>query len=414
MTIYGTFSQRVPKWDSRFSADCPSTAQLPASPPVTEYLTVSRSRSGSSLPNYKALIKSGNNATTNFVASEQTYKSSPMIAWSEYRTLKNGGCEYHRKRKAWWSGPLGASTAVPSVAMTNVADNRARTAFYKQYENALTSFSGGVALGELKETLHMIRNPAKALREAVGSYISVLEKGRKGKSQRSKADYLGKAWLEYSFGIMPLINDVDDAMSYFQKRRDQLSVDFIHISGHGEAKEVTCSVAESPAKASSFYFKYERRDATEISVNYKGAIRSDVTGTSTVCASALGLAPRSFVPTLWEVLPWSFAIDYFTNVGDVITAYSNGTAKLAWGCKTSRTFAEHKCFAHGMRWSSAEAQVIEHGFVPGFTRSTYKTVNRSKVSYVPLPDLQFEVPGLGSKWINLAALVASRKRMSPY
>lgn len=410
MAEYGTFNYVVPYWNTSFSGDCPSQAAFPGNPPTTLYMNLTRTRYGSSLRNYKALLAAGSDATTNFAATRQTFNHKPHVAWHEYRTLKNGGCIYHRKRKAWWSGPLGPTTTTPTVAMNNAADNQARTAFYKKYESILTSFNGGVLLGELRETLHMIRNPAKAIRSALDAHVSELVK-RKGLSTKRRLDHAGKAWLEYSFGIAPLVNDLDDAMGYLAKRRDQLSRDFISIGGHGESATNTTSVAESSALAHSFYIKYERRNKLVSTVRYRGAVRADVTGRGELNMSALGLAPRSFVPTLWELVPWSFAVDYFTNLGDVITSYSNGVAKLAWGCKTSRGYSDSECIGLGVRWSSGAAQTIEKGYIPGYARSVYTTVNRDKVTYVPIPDLAFELPGLGTKWINLAALAASRRTL---
>jgi hypothetical protein len=39
----------------------------------------------------------------------------------------------------------------------------------------------------------------------------------------------------------------------------------------------------------------------------------------------LGLHPRNLIPTLWEIMPWSWMIDYFSNVGDIVNSIANGS-----------------------------------------------------------------------------------------
>lgn len=419
MTAYGSFQERIPYWDEsqvthgdcRGGGNATTGGAFQSSPISPQYFVATRTRYGSSLPNYKALIANAQSATTGFAATQVALRISPCIIWMEFFTSGyRPTCQYHRKRKAWWSGPVYVANQKPSLALSQKADNRARTAFYKKYENVLTSFSGGTALGELRETLHMIRNPAISIRKALGLHVDGLVKRRNlSKGERLKAASDG--WLEFQFGIAPLVNDVRDAVGYLEKRTKQLSQEVIPISADGQANDITCTMERSNLLDSAFYIWYERRASDTVSVRYSGAIKASVTGTSRVNASSLGLAPRNFVPTIWELIPWSFAIDYFTNVGDVITAYSNGIASLAWGSKTTRAVRQNDCVGWRPQWPGLVIPV-QQGFISGHFRSVNKLVSREQVAYVPLPDLAFELPGLGNKWVNLGALLASKRKLN--
>jgi hypothetical protein len=42
------------------------------------------------------------------------------------------------------------------------------------------------------------------------------------------------------------------------------------------------------------------------------------------------LVPSKFLPTAWDLLPWSWMADFFTNVGDIIRGLSFVSGNLCW------------------------------------------------------------------------------------
>jgi len=255
------------------------------------------------------------------------------------------------------------------------------------------------------------------LRKGLASYLDALKKGRRG-SPAQRRKFAADTWLEYAFGWAPLLNDLDEARKYLAKRRLQLDMEFVSFkavaskandNGHAYDQYLGGSAGLSvPIR----WYRHNRRECIVV---YRGAVSSKTIGTPLINASSMGLSARSFAPTLWELLPWSFLIDYFTNIGDVITSWSNLTTALAWGCRTEIKRSETKAATFGQPNGKALWQLVyEEQFVPGKYKSELKLVNRQSISSIGPPSIQFELPGFGLKWLNLAALVASGKRLQPY
>lgn len=407
---YGTFSTVVPYQNDKIQAASDRANWVyPASPdPQYLYKTVSRSRSGGSYPAYKRVIAAGGNATTSFTGTRETFDAQTTVADHYGSTVGSGMADaYLRKGRQWWHGNL-AVPPLPLASLKPLAQNRAQTAFYKACTGAIRLFEGGTALGELRETLHMIRNPAKALRSSLDDYLASVSKYRRYRP-KDKDKALADTWLEYAFGWTPLINDAAEALSYLERRKAQLARSLIKVRGEGSNSSTTFSEAYQ-LNGTSYVYATQRNVATT-TVRYLGAVSSTASGTSTFDGRALGLSVDNFVPTVWNLLPWSFLVDYFTNVGDVLSAWSLQHVKLAWGCETTRSFTQGTLT--GIYHRTSLNREFEKRLAPGFGTSSKSSVGRLKITYVPIPELYIEIPGLSTKWVNMAALLASRKRLSP-
>jgi hypothetical protein len=371
-------------------------------------------RSGVSNPGWKRKIANLQNATTSFTGTKSSLESNPgyMEHWFTIVSPWQVQTYWRRERKTWSHGMQLNAPSLPPLSDLTEATNVAQQKFYKSLESVMTLFSGGLNLVELQKTLHMIRNPAKSLRRKLDDYINAAKKRRRG-SPTSKQGMLADLYLEHAFGWLPLLHDLDDATNYLAKRADQLEVEVIPVSGSGTVYKsgfINTSDASGSITASA---ELLRRDVSFS--RYKGAVASRAASTKLVNMSSLGLAPRSFVPTLWEWLPWSFVADYFTNVGDVITAWSNQNVALAWGCQTTRR--SRKLASMNVRFRSNVNYLVLFEPVSssaGYTTAEAFEVKRAPISYVPLPSFSFEMPGYGKKWLNLAALAAARRSMTPF
>lgn len=106
---------------------------------------------------------------------------------------------------------------------------------------------------------------------------------------------------------------------------------------------------------------------------------------------------ENLVATAWELFPWSFMIDWFSNVGDLITAANNTVPVEA---------SSVNCMQHRMTsvsWSRADYENDFSGGTALFTRET----KRRDVSFGP--GLTLSLPLLsGGQLSILGALSASR------
>lgn len=375
-------------------------------------LTCVRTKTGNKLHNYKQVIARGSNATTAFNGSISEYSTEPMLENVFGSTVTGGNSAGWRKQASKWSHGISSIPAIPSNANDVAADNIASTKFYKALENTMTAFQGGVFLVELRETLHMIRNPAQALRRKISDYTDYLSANRGRQMRRSKSNrlkWLADTWLERSFGWMPLLSDLNSARTTLARRQNQLARELIPIVGVGEIKSV--SFAELGYFVGVANLISENRYTSSTMRIYAGAVHSTAAGNTLLNANALGLSPRSFVPTLWEAMPWSFMIDYFTNVGDVLAAWSNQTTGLAWGRSTLRKLSMAESGGTYDKPRSTLVQVFDRSLTTGKTIARNRSVVRGSIGTVPIPALQFELPGFGTKWINISALIAARGKL---
>lgn len=311
-------------------------------------------------------------------------------------------------------------TGGPLISETT-ADNQAKTNMIKELRRAQTSFQGGVFLGELRETVRAIRNPAQSLRRGLDSYLTALKQRRsriKGKNPASRRaalrDILGGTWLEYSFGWKPLLSDIDDAaetLANHMVRSDSLARREVFAEGQtsGVWPRSSSSVSNGP-----LVITYYRRIHEKFTVKYYGQV--DVANPHKVGYRKIGLDLSNWLPTAWELLPWSFLIDYFTNVGDIITAATTLRSSVRWMARTSVFEANHKVegyFVQPYTNTNKDARGYV-AFDPGFEERSYLTINRLPYTGSLVPSFEFQLPGGNTKWINMAALVLQGKRIRPY
>jgi len=415
MSSYGSFPEVAVSISGKGTyGDTQIQSGLVTPPPYSNYgtkTTIANTRYGKSLPGYKRIIASGGNATTGFTASRCTYETTPA-QYSYKCNLKPGQSGWRLVEWIYESHGITPLTAPSDPSgLSTKAKNDAQMRFYKRLDSVMTTFQGGTAAAELLETLHMIRNPARALRSGLDAYFTSVKK-LKPKPLAYKKKALADTWLEYSFGWAPLLNDLEDAKKAYDKIQYGLEPTKVKLVATGSASSTSFTSGSSGNWAN---VRWNNRTITTATCRYIGAVSSTIEpDRSLSMMSVLGLHPRNFVPTLWEVIPWSFAIDYFTNIGDVLTAWSLGSVKLQYGTETTR-LSQYKdsIYADFVPPSGYAPQYEWQKWVSGHTTATASSVSRKQIEYVPIPDFSFEIPKIGTKWINLSALLASRKAIGP-
>jgi hypothetical protein len=372
-------------------------------------------RSGVDNPRYKSQIKAGTNASTDFVGvkNEIVHDTGCSADFSVYNKLQK------KNQRMWGKGYYlnGPSfSAVP--VLSSSADNVALGKFYASARKAQTSMQGLTFLGELAEAIHMIRHPAQGLRGAVKSTLDLyanLVKRYAGKrlNRKQLQQELANLYLEGVFGWLPLIADIKSGLEAYDKLMSD-GPTHLQCRGFGnETKQVSSSSGIENIYTSNYLSTYNFLSKTEVQVVYYGAVRGTVTGGASIekAKSLFGFRADEFVPTLWELCPWSFLVDYFTNIGDIVSAATYVNANLAWCSKTTRQISSQsrsgifKSFLNNIDYVTSGS-----GSYAWETKTT-RVVRTANI--VPgIPGLELSLPGSNAKWANIAALVAQSRSLS--
>jgi len=380
------------------------------------FLTVTSSRTGERNPSYRWQISRGENATTALSGTRQSASfKTGQFGLVTINPAVNGS-RIVLDLINW--APTPSLPNVPSVSLTT-ADNIASMKFYKHARKRLTKFRSLEFFGELGETLLMIRNPAKALRNAVTVFAKRdLKKGLKGirgplhKRVKIRRRIWQDIWLEAVFGWTPLFNDIYDAT----KAYDALTAmprPFIMVSSKGE-DETGGDVTISTIGLGPYGQKgrlCEKTFQTAL-VKYYGVLW---TGDSSLpdASRIVGLRAHDLALAVYELTPWSFLIDYFTNIGDLISEASFHKALIRWVSKSTVRSRKYEAVATSSMVEQTLSNVVSvSGSVAKF-HSERSEVSRIPAVAYPTTSFSWQIPGMSKKWINIAALLRFKRDLHP-
>jgi len=385
---------------------------------------LSGSRSGSSNPSWKRNVKAGVSATGVFSANHYDFRYTPVspahLEWSP-TILPNKGLVFADDVR----GDAGLAGYIdfgyPLLADPTTADNLAKANLYAAIREAQTQMSGLTFLGELREALHMLRNPLQGLRNGMSDYLFTLGKRAKGRhTPASRKRVLGDTWLEYSFGWMPFIHDMQDANKAIQRVMGRTQ--HTRVQGVGKDRSYAYHQDIRSQPGVKIWYRTTSRLEREISVKYVAGVADVTSGASDlrVTQDAFGLNLREFVPTAWELLPYSFVVDYFTNAGAVIASVFTDTSGVRWLSKTQRSVVTHKgvvIFDQQYTVNNIGGNTIVlkvSGGSQGDFEMKHKSISRTAPGLSP-PTFTVTCPSIDSlKWVNLVALASAHRNLVPY
>lgn len=388
-------------------------------PTVLERRVVtSYNRGGTNNPYRKIQIRNGNCASTNFsvTASKITFfppssvvfytvKEAP--SWVPYRTYDEsvGLLNWIDISVTGHFGPF-----------SQTADSRAISSLYRQLQNAHHQFQGGVFIGELRKSAQMIAGLSKNLSHGVFNYLSKATKLTKGKGP-NKGRALNNLYLENVFGWQPLIGDVQNAAKAIA--RIVLDHETFRVRGFGKDNTfVTLTPGSIPANGSTLLTN-ALAYVDSLSVYY-GSFRGAAANAQGIHNSAqevvslTGFDLASFIPTVWELIPYSFLIDYFLNVGELLEAMCTDTTGVQWISNVKKQSSIHNLSINYVGPTPSQVAIFKAAEKsdPSFNGSSgscvreYATVTRTAVVPVPFLAPRFKLSELsGQKFLNIAALI---------
>lgn len=177
-------------------------------------------------------------------------------------------------------------------------------------------------LAELKDLRGTLLNTARFTSDFMRKLLSLRRRTRK-----SSYRYAGDLWLNFNFGVLPLIGDTAKAAASIQDYLDRSDHTF-RIVGQEDTDWVssnnelgytglqTATLNTNIAMKHTLSYKYVGGFSTTVrSANDYGVLRH------------LGFTFENIIPTAWELVPYSWVMDYFTTAG----AYFSDTFVLPPG-----------------------------------------------------------------------------------
>lgn len=220
-------------------------------------------------------------------------------------------------------------------------------------------------VAEAGKTVEMLRHP-------LNSWFAFERKARLASAGLT----LAQAWLMYRFGIRPLVMSVEETLKAL--REDSQPV---RVTTRAKATSTQSTNVDVAWTAGA----HTRRYHVETHETIEARAMSLDTAVNTL-THKMGFGSKSLLTLPWELLPYSFVIDYFVNVGAFIGALANffQPASLGQCLVTKRTWTQTRTsFAHT---TSGTDQIV----TPGLSQSITTYVRKERMAALRTPSIVFK------------------------
>lgn len=361
-----------------------------------------------SRPNWRSDIKNGFDATNAYSCTRSTIEPSV------------GRVSLYNDNVARYSyDSIASNIPMPDNAwLFDSANNDRQNWLYKKFTQFTSPTQLGVAIypREFMKSVESLRSPFHSLLGKTADYARKASaiRGKYGvprvarrlhgvkipkRSFRSLSRDINNAYLEYTYGIQPLIHDIHDAIdeitSHHQRHEKRISA----FAGYDRWYDERSSLVN--------FFNADCDVVHEIRVRYADIYTTVTNATISLEIASTGrnygIDLASFLPNAWEVIPYSFVLDYFSNIGDALNAISLPTPHCRYGyTNTKRRIVG--TFVHTGIYSGSVPAGYSY-FLPN-SAFDLTVFTREPVNY-DLPRLQLEMPNL-KQTFNLLSLVVSK------
>jgi hypothetical protein len=382
-----------------------------------------RTSQGVSNRNWRQQVKEGENATTPFNGVYDSIEHSRMSGSLHGEYIPEPFTMDVRVDPSDFvlDNAMGPRRPRDPIMDTSKALSGAAAKFYAAVRKQQVQFSGPTFLGELGEALHMLRRPGEALYSGSKGFLDALKKAKR----KDPKDWMKTAsglWLEHSFGWLPLIHDAEDAATALRRlgkvRTKKVQASFVDNSDQSWTLSGVDNTDDVP-DLGGLHLNHKGRLLEKVIVRYRGGVAAQAATPEWDNWSLFGFTPSEFLPTAWELLPWSFLADYFTNIGDMITAAVTDTSKVTYVNVSVIRESSYEASTSLNSTGTLQALFPPSSWVAGGTVSPgsctlkRKVVNRSAGVGLPIVTFQMNTGlGLGQK-LNVLALLGQANALHP-
>ncbi len=364
----------------------------------TDAVTLVQSRIGTELPFHKQMIRNRQGATTNLSAQRDTIEAQyGTVSYREFSDPVN-----QTLLNTYVSSKCGfqLTEVFPNGIFSSVIDKARAQAlgrYYSKIQSIQKSVEGQVMAGEIRETIKLLKHPFE-------QGVKLLTTIMSNKSTfRSMSRRSGDLWLQYRFGILPLISDIEGIKKIINSQAQKEFVGSERVYGQAESSGAAPWSGTVVGSGLDLNGTRTWTEKAELIIRF-GYLHQAKSGaqarTDDLVASFLNV--RDLPSTAWELIPWSFLIDYFVDVGSIIQAATTYTGAVVW---TSQSLVTTRSCTLNIAYAKPRGTTYKlDSFTPTSVKRTIREVTRSTAP-PGIPPLTFELPGSNIRLANIAALL---------
>jgi len=280
-------------------------------------------------PDFKAQSARGGIVNTSMSSERKTFTCTPT---SSVHSKIGHDCSVSAGSwKQYYSnlfnvvlGPLPLTCGYPTTLDVDSLMKEASTMALSYVKNP--SVQGLAFIGEIQQTINLLRNPISAAtsflqnyganQTRIAGYSKYSAANRSANNRRQGKAALNAAssqTLAVNFGLKPLMMDIEGLIEALLQRVTLRDTARGKASDEGYTLTTGIQWLNGSALADGRYSLYVKHEC----VVRAGALYA-FDGAS--LAGRLGLSLKDIPSAAWELLPWSFFIDWFSNIGKLIDA----------------------------------------------------------------------------------------------
>lgn len=366
---------------------------------------------GTGVRGWRELIRVGGDASSGYARTViEKNCSDADLEWG-YDYSGTGGDFAHYSK----SGHVMASAFQPTLPDADLlmriqgeANSLMSNKFYRRASGIVAQ--GMTVVGELRETVELLKHPMKGLDTLTRNMYNIgkMRSLRAGRGRQAARD-ISDQYLKWKFGVEPIINDTQDILKAIEAFKRPKYQKF----------SVKADSSWTDIGSTTFGPGGAIRDVilgVSIHALARGygaaALPAETEGPTNSLQSLLGFDLDNFIPTAYELIPYSFVVDYFTNCGDILNAACVCLPQFNFAGSSMKSVQRAYAEDRGAQMGSAFFTVYPGSGYHPYESGNCGRVDHARMDYVrtrlipQIPQLIFSLPGAGQS-TNLGALIMS-------
>lgn len=343
--------------------------------------------------------------------------------WSTYSSVQQGpGTSSFVDTKSFWTNQ--SFPFLPNVTAQWLATLRPKATANLLKNLRDSSFNAAQAVAERKQTAGLVSSTATRVAKSLRN----LRRGNFSKAasdlgiaprpravRRFNSEYIvdqskaiGNGWLELQYGWKPLLSDVYGSMETLAKANNSGNPNTIFKKATGRASRSEQKTNRiDRLDHSSFNGTYDTIQTATCRASVRTGVTYSLSSAPLASLASVGISNPALLA--WELLPYSFVVDWFLPIGNYLESLdaTNGLTFLT-GYVTVFTSYEASTF-DTIAYSSKSGTMHYYGYGEGKTK--YVTCTRSTIGAFPsMPFPSFKNPLSTSHVASAMALLLQLKR----